>query len=192
MGSVGPPLPNTYAAVVDPETLEFLPVGEEGEIVISGPQVMKGYWNRPEETEKVFFYADEMKWFRTGDIGKMDEDGYFYIVDRLKDMIKYKGHSVYPREIEDIMFEHPAIKEVCVVGVPDPIAGETIKAFVALKPNFSGKITEQELIEWCKQRMAAYKYPRTIEFREELPKTTAGKYLRRVLKEEEIKKMSKK
>lgn len=192
MGSVGTPIPNTYAAVINPETMEFLPIGEEGEIVISGPQVMKGYWNRPEETEKVFFYADGMRWFRTGDIGKMDEDGYFYIVDRLKDMIKYKGHSVYPREIEDIMYEHPAIQEVCVVGIPDPNAGETIKAFVALKPNFRGKITEQEIIEWCKQRMAAYKYPRIIEFREELPKSTAGKYLRRVLREEEMKKTSKK
>lgn len=192
MGSVGTPIPNTYAAVINPETMEFLPIGEEGEIVISGPQVMKGYWNRPEETKQVFFYADGMRWFRTGDIGKIDEDGYFYIVDRLKDMIKYKGHSVYPREVEDVMYEHPAIQEVCVVGIPDPEAGETIKAFVALKPDCRGKITEQELIEWCKQRMAAYKYPRIIEFREELPKNIAGKYLRRVLREEEKKKTSKK
>ena len=188
VGSVGPPVPNTHAAVINPETMEFLPIGQEGEIVISGPQVMKGYWNRKDETEKVFFEADGMKWLRTGDIGKMDEEGYFYIVDRLKDIIKYKGHSVYPREIEDVMYEHPAIKEVCVVGIPDPVAGETIKAFVVLDEKYRGKITEQDIIEWCKKRMAAYKYPRMVEFRNELPKSAAGKYLRRVLRDEETKK----
>jgi len=188
VGSVGPPVPNTHAAVINPETMEFLPIGQEGEIVISGPQVMKGYWNRKDETEKVFFEADGMKWLRTGDIGKMDEEGYFYIVDRLKDIIKYKGHSVYPREIEDVMYEHPAIKEVCVVGIPDPVTGETIKAFVVLDEKYRGKITEQDIIEWCKKRMAAYKYPRMVEFRNELPKSAAGKYLRRVLRDEETKK----
>jgi long-chain acyl-CoA synthetase len=190
IGSVGPPIPNTYAGIIDPETMEFLPIGQEGELVVSGPQVMKGYWNRPGETENVFFYANGMKWLRTGDIAKMDEDGYFYIVDRLKDIIKYKGHSVYPREIEDVMYEHPAIHEVCVIGVPDPVAGETIKAFVVLKPEYKGKVGEQEIIEWCKQRMAAYKYPRMIEFRDELPKSAAGKYLRRLLRDEEMKKGS--
>jgi long-chain acyl-CoA synthetase len=168
--------------------MDFLGIGEEGEIVISGPQVMKGYWNRKEETEKVFFEAGGMRWLRTGDIGKMDEDGYFYIVDRLKDIIKYKGHSVYPREIEDVMYEHPAIKEVCVVGIPDEVAGETIKAFVVLDERYKGKITEQDIIEWCKERMAAYKYPRMVEFRDELPKSAAGKYLRRVLRDEELRK----
>lgn len=191
IGSVGPPIPNTYAGIIDPETLEFLSIGEEGEIVVSGPQVMKGYFNKPDETEKVFFYADGMRWLRTGDIGKMDEDGYFYIVDRLKDMIKYKGHSIYPREIEETMLKHPAIQEVCVIGIPDPIAGETIKAYVVLRPDYKGKITENELIEWSKQRMASYKYPRIIEFRDELPKSAAGKYLKRMLKEEETKKGSK-
>ncbi len=189
VGSCGPPIPNTYAAVIDPETMEFLGIGEEGELVISGPQVMKGYWNRKKETEDVFFEADGMKWLRTGDIAKMDEDGYFYIVDRLKDIIKYKGHSVYPREIEDVMYEHPAIKEVCVVGIPDEVAGETIKAFVVLDEKYKGRITEQDIIEWCKERLAAYKYPRIVEFREELPKSAAGKYLRRLLREEELKKL---
>ncbi|WP_048064321.1 long-chain-fatty-acid--CoA ligase [Archaeoglobus fulgidus] len=189
IGSVGPPIPNTYAAIINPETMEFLPIGEEGELVIAGPQVMKGYWNRPRETEDVFFEAGGMKWLRTGDIAKMDEDGYFYIVDRLKDIIKYKGHSVYPREIEDIMYEHPAIKEVCVIGLPDEVAGETIKAFVVLHEDYRGKITEQDIINWCKERMAAYKYPRIVEFRDELPKSAAGKYLRRILREEELKKM---
>ncbi|MEM2086600.1 MAG: long-chain fatty acid--CoA ligase [Archaeoglobaceae archaeon] len=188
IGSIGPPIPNTYAGVIDPSTLEFLPLGKEGELVISGPQVMKGYWNRPKETEEVFFYADGMKWLRTGDIAKIDEDGYFYIVDRLKDIIKYKGHSVYPREIEDVIYEHPAVQEVCVVGIPDPEAGENIKAFVVLKQEYRGKITEKELIEWCKERLATYKYPRIVEFREELPKSAAGKYLRRLLREESIRK----
>jgi acyl-CoA synthetase (AMP-forming)/AMP-acid ligase II len=175
--------------VIDPETLEFLPIGEIGEIVISGPQVMKGYWKRPKETEEVFFEAGGMKWLRTGDIGYMDEDGYLWIVDRLKDLIKYKGHSVYPREIEDIMYEHPAIKEVVVVGVPDPKAGETIKAYVVLEDGYVGKVSEQDIIDWCRERMAAYKYPRIVEFRDSLPKSAAGKYLRRVLRDEEIKKM---
>ncbi|MCS7129866.1 MAG: long-chain fatty acid--CoA ligase [Archaeoglobaceae archaeon] len=188
VGSVGPPIPNTFSAIVDPNTLEFLPIGKEGELVVSGPQVMKGYWNRPKETEDVFFYADGMKWLRTGDIAKMDEDGYVYIVDRLKDIIKYKGHSVYPREIEDVIYEHPAVQEVCVVGIPDPEVGENIKAFVVLKPDYRGKLTEKELIEWCKERLAAYKYPRIVEFREELPKSAAGKYLRRLLREESIRK----
>lgn len=188
IGSIGPPIPNTYAGVIDPSTLEFKGIGEEGELVVSGPQVMKGYWNRPKETEKVFFYADGMKWLRTGDIAKMDEDGYFYIVDRLKDIIKYKGHSVYPREIEDVIYEHPAVQEVCVVGIPDPEAGETIKAFVVLRPDYKGKLSEKELIDWCKERLATYKYPRLVEFRDELPKSAAGKYLRRLLREESIRK----
>jgi long-chain acyl-CoA synthetase len=190
VGSIGPPLPNTYAAIIDPQTLEFLPIGKEGELVISGPQVMKGYWNRPQETKEVFFYADGMKWLRTGDIARMDEDGYFYIIDRLKDIIKYKGHSVYPREVEDVIYEHPAVKEVCVVGLPDISAGgETIKAYVVLKPEYKGKVTEKEIIDFCKERLATYKYPRIVEFREELPKSAAGKYLRRVLREEELKKL---
>ncbi|MDK2876764.1 MAG: long-chain acyl-CoA synthetase [Archaeoglobaceae archaeon] len=190
VGSIGPPIPNTYAAVIDPQTMEFLPIGQEGELVVSGPQVMKGYWNRPRETEEVFFYADGMKWLRTGDIAKMDEDGYFYIVDRLKDIIKYKGHSVYPREIEDVIYEHPAVQEVCVIGVPDLAAGgETIKAYVVLRPEYRGKVTEKDIIEFCKERLATYKYPRIVEFRDELPKSAAGKYLRRLLREEELKKM---
>ncbi len=190
VGSIGQPIPNTYAAVIDPETLEFLPPSKEGELVISGPQVMKGYWNRPRETEEVFFYADGMKWLRTGDIAKMDEEGYFYIVDRLKDIIKYKGHSVYPREVEDVIYEHPAVQEVCVIGLPDISAGgETIKALVVLRPEYRGKVTEQDIINWCKERLAAYKYPRSVEFRNELPKSAAGKYLRRVLREEEMRKL---
>lgn len=151
---------------------------------------MKGYWNNPKETEDVIFHADGIKWLRTGDIAKMDEDDYFYIVNRLKEIIKCKGHSVYPREIEDVIYEHPAVQEVCVIGIPDLSAGgETIKALIVLKPEYRGKLTEKELIEWCKERLATYKYPRIVEFRNELPKSAAGKYLRRVLRDEELKKM---
>ena len=185
IGSIGPPLPNTYAGIIDSLSCKFLAPGESGELVVSGPQVMLGYWNRPEETEEVFFTVDNMKWLRTGDIAKMDEDGYFYIVDRLKDIIKYKGHSVYPREVEDVIYEHPGVQEVCVVGIPDITAGgETIKAFVVLSPEYRGKIKEEDIIEFCKKRLAAYKYPRIVEFKESLPKSAAGKYLRRVLREQ--------
>ncbi|MEM3593640.1 MAG: AMP-binding protein, partial [Candidatus Jordarchaeaceae archaeon] len=185
LGSIGPPIPNTLAGIVDPDTNKFLPIGEVGELVVSGPQVMLGYWNRPEETAKVFFEAGGYKWLKTGDLAKMDEDGYFYIVDRTKDIIKYKGHSVYPREIEEVLFQHPAVLEAAVIGVPDPEAGENIKAFVVLKPDYKGKVTEEEIKNWLKERVAAYKYPRFVEFIDALPKTIVGKVLRRVLREKE-------
>ncbi len=183
IGSIGTPIPGTLAGIIDPDTMKWLPPGKEGELVVSGPQVMKGYWNRPEETKKVFFEAGGRKWLRTGDIAKMDEDGYFWIVDRVKDIIKYKGHSVYPREVEEVLYEHPAVLEAAVVGVPDPEAGETIKAYVTLKPDYKGKVNEQEIIEWCKKRLATYKYPRSVEFIEQMPKSAAGKVLRRLLRE---------
>lgn len=188
VGSIGIPLPSTDAAIADLEKDEFLPPGEVGELVVKGPQVMKGYWNRPEETKNVFMTINGETWLRTGDIAKADEEGFFYIIDRKKDLIKYKGYSVYPREVEEVLYEHPAIKECAVVGVPDPKAGETIKAFVALKEEYKGKVTEKDIIEWAKERMAPYKYPRIVEFRDELPKTIVGKVLRRVLREEELKK----
>ncbi|WXG39721.1 MAG: AMP-binding protein [Candidatus Freyarchaeum deiterrae] len=189
LGSIGPPIPNTLAGVVDPESNKFLPIGEMGELVISGPQVMQGYWNRPEETKKVFFEAGGYKWLKTGDLAKMDDEGYFYIVDRTKDIIKYKGHSVYPREIEEVIFEHPAVLECAVIGIPDPKAGENIKAFISLKPECKGKITEEEMKNWIKERVAAYKYPRYVEFIDTIPKTIVGKVLRRVLREREAAKM---
>nr|MDO8080088.1 long-chain fatty acid--CoA ligase [Candidatus Freyarchaeota archaeon] len=187
-GSIGPPVLNTLAGIVDPETNEFLPIGELGELVVSGPQVMKGYWNRPEETTKVFFKAGGVKWLKTGDLARMDAKGHFYVVDRTKDIIKYKGHSVYPREIEEVLFEHEAVMDAAVIGVPDPDAGESIKVFVVLKPDFKGKVREDDILDWCKERMAAFKYPRYIEFRERLPKSLVGKTLRRVLREEEAQK----
>jgi len=187
-GSIGPPIPSTLAGIVDPETNEFLPIGEIGELVVSGPQVMKGYWKRPEETEDVFFEAGGYRWLKTGDIARMDEDGWFYIVDRTKDVIKYKGHSVYPREIEEVLYQHPAVLECAVIGVPDPQTGENIKAFISLKDEYKGKVTEQEIIEWSKKQLAAYKYPRMVEFVDAIPKTIVGKILRRVLREQEAEK----
>ncbi|MFB0563909.1 MAG: long-chain fatty acid--CoA ligase [Candidatus Lokiarchaeia archaeon] len=187
-GSVGPPLPNTLAGIVDPDTNEFFPIGELGELVVSGPQVMKGYWNSPEETEKVFFKAGGKKWLKTGDLAWMDEKGYFYIVDRVKDIIKYKGHSVYPREIEEVLFEHEAVMDAAVIGVPDPEAGENIKAFIVLKPDYKGRVEEYDILSWCKERMAAYKYPRSVEFVDGLPKSLVGKTLRRLLREMEAQK----
>lgn len=184
IGSIGLPWPDTDAAVVSLENDEKLPPGEIGEIIVKGPQVMMGYWNRPEETEMTL----KNGWLYTGDIGYMDEDGYFYIVDRKKDMIIASGFNIYPREIEEVLYEHSAIKEVAVAGVPDPYRGETVKAYIVLKEG--AKVTEEELDRFCRERLAAYKVPRIYEFRDELPKTTVGKILRRQLVEEEKKKMA--
>lgn len=154
-----------------------------GEIVVKGPQVMKGYWNRPEETEQTL----KDGWLLTGDIGYMDEKGYFYVVDRKKDMIIAGGFNIYPREIEEVLYEHPAIQEVVAAGVPDPYRGETVKAYVVLKEGES--LTEEELNEYSRKYLAAYKVPRIYEFRKELPKTAVGKILRRALVDEERKKI---
>ncbi|MHA1651136.1 MAG: long-chain-fatty-acid--CoA ligase [Candidatus Helarchaeota archaeon] len=186
-GSCGHPIASTLVGVVN-DNLEFLPIGEIGELVVAGPQVMLGYHNRPEDTEKVFFEAGGYKWLRTGDLARLDEEGYIFLIDRKKDLIKYKGHSVYPREIEEILYEHPAVLECTVIGVKDPERGENIKAYIILQPDYKGKITEQEIIEWAKENMAAYKYPRIVEFVGSLPKSAVGKILRRVLREEEAKK----
>ncbi|MBO8180538.1 MAG: long-chain fatty acid--CoA ligase [Archaeoglobus sp.] len=183
-GSIGVPFPDTYALVIDDEG-KVLPPGEVGELVIKGPQVMKGYYKMEEETKKVLVNG----WLLTGDMAKMDEDGYFYIVDRKKDMIIAGGYNIYPREVEEVLYEHPAVVEAAVVGVPDPYRGETVKAYIVLKPEYRGKVTEQEIIQFCKERLAAYKVPKLVEFRDELPKSAVGKILRRVLREEEVKKM---
>jgi long-chain acyl-CoA synthetase len=188
IGSVGPPVPNTLQAIMDPETGAFVPLGEAGELIVHGPQVMKGYWKRPQETEQVFLSIDGKKWLRTGDMGVLDEGGYLTIVDRAKELIKYKGHSVYPREIEEVLFQHPAVNQAAVIGVLDPVAGENIKAFVVLNGGYEGQITEAEIIAWTRERLAAYKYPRSIEFIKELPKSPVGKILKRVLRDRERKK----
>ncbi len=189
-GSIGLPVPNTLAGIADPDKPVFLPPNEVGELVVSGPQVMLGYYNMPEENEAVFFEKFGFRWFRTGDMAYMDEEGYFYIVERKKDLIKYKGYSVYPREVEEVLYSHEAVAEAAVVGIPDEKVGEIIKAFVVLKPEYKGKVSDEDLKKFLKENLAPYKVPKIIEFRDELPKSTVGKILRRVLREEEIKKKS--
>jgi long-chain acyl-CoA synthetase len=179
-GTIGMPLPDTLARVVDPgDPSRSLEVGQAGELALRGPQVMLGYWNRPEETAQVLRDG----WLLTGDMAVMDEEGYFSIVDRKKDLIIAGGYNVYPREVEEVLFQHPKIQEVCVAGVPDPYRGEMVKAFVVLRGG--ERATVEEIREFAKGRLAAYKVPRAVEFRDELPKTLIGKVLRRALVEEE-------
>lgn len=177
-GSIGVPWPDTEAKIVDLETEEPLPPGEIGELAVKGPQVMKGYWNRPEDTQAVMRDG----WLLTGDVAYMDGDGFFYIVDRKKDMINASGFNVYPREVEEVLFEHQAVMEAAVVGIPDSYRGETVKAFIVLKEG--AEVTREELDEFCRKRLSAYKVPKAYEFRKELPKTLVGKVLRRALAEE--------
>src|SRR5215210_1466540 len=179
-GSIGIPIPSTEARVVDVETGETeIPIGESGELIVKGPQVMKGYLNMPEETAK----AIKDGWLYTGDVAEMDEDGYFYIVDRKKDMIVASGYNVYPREIEEVLFEHPDVAEAAAIGVPDEYRGESVKAFVVKRSGAT--TTEEEMLAFCKERLAAYKAPKAVEFRDDLPKSAVGKLLRRVLVDEE-------
>jgi acyl-CoA synthetase (AMP-forming)/AMP-acid ligase II len=168
--------------IVDLESgLKELPPGEDGEILLKGPAIMKGYWNKPEETEK----ALKDGWLYTGDIGSMDEEGYLKFSGRKKELIKCSGYSVFPSEVEELFYRHPAVAEVAVIGIPDPYRGESPKAFIVLKSDYKGKVKEEEIMNWCKENMAAYKRPRLIEFRDELPKSGAGKVLRRILAGEE-------
>jgi long-chain acyl-CoA synthetase len=179
-GSIGLPLPDTDARIVDLASgAKTLGVGETGELAVKGPQVMKGYWRNPEETALILREG----WLLTGDIAHMDKDGYFYITDRKKDLIKTNGYSVYPRELEDILYEHPDVKLCAVVGKPNPLAGEIPKAFIVLKENAS---TSAEAIKaFVNDKMAPYKAIREVEFRSELPVSSAGKVLRRLLAKEE-------
>ena len=180
--SVGIPVCNSISKIMDLKTgTRELPPGEIGEIVVKGPMVIPGYWNKPEETA----HAIRDGWLYTGDVGKMDENGWFYVVDRKKDLINVSGFKVWPRDVEDVLYQHPAVREAAVIGVPDPYRGETVKAFVALKDGFMGRVKPEEFIEFCKSRMAAYKYPRVVEITPEIPKTTTGKFLRRELREKE-------
>lgn len=181
-GSIGLPLPDTELKIVDPEDPKRdLAVGEVGEVAIKGPQVFQGYWNRPDETAKVLFDG----WFITGDIGKQDEDGYFYIVERKKDMIIVGGFKVFPRDVEEVLFTHPKIQEASVVGVKDEYSGEAPKAFVVLKSGETA--TAQEILDFCAQHLAKFKVPKSVEFRDALPKTIIGKVLRRTLQEQAAK-----
>ncbi len=181
VGTIGVPLSDTDARIVDLETGgRTLPANEIGEVVVKGPQVMSGYWNRSDETAMVL----KDGWLYTGDIGYMDEQGYFTIVDRKKEMINVGGFNVYPRDVEEPLYEHPKVQEVVAVGLPDPYRGETVKVYIVLTEGQSA--TEQEIIDFCKERMAKYKVPTLVEFRRELPKSLVGKVLRRALREEEL------
>jgi len=183
-GFFGVPLPNVKAAVIDPDGTGFLPVGEVGEMILSGPNIMQGYWKRPESTKEVMLEIDGEIWMRTGDLVSMDEEGYFHFFDRKRDLIKYKGYSVFARHVEEVLYQHPQIKAAGVVGVPEPSVGHLIKAYVVLESEARGKVSEGEIIEFCCRKLAHYKVPKIVEFRGELPKTDVGKVSRRELREE--------
>ncbi|MEY2685056.1 MAG: Long-chain-fatty-acid--CoA ligase [Pseudomonadota bacterium] len=182
---LGIPFISTDARVVDPLTLEALSQGEAGEIVVSGPQVFSGYWKRPDATEAAFFERDGKRFFRTGDLGRVDEEGYFFITDRLKRMINASGYKVWPAEVEALMFKHPAIAEACVIGTVDAYRGESVKAVVVLRPEAKGQVTDTEIVAWCREHMAAYKVPRVVQFADALPKSGSGKVMWRLLQEAE-------
>lgn len=187
-GTVGFPLPDTYVKIVDPEDpTHVLPWGEEGELAIKGPQLMKGYWNKDEETAKII---TKDGYYLSGDIGKLDEDGYLTITDRKKNMIDVSGLKVYPREVEEVLFEHPAVAEVAVIGIPHKFKGETVKAFIVLRDNETA--TEAEMIDFCKGRLARFKVPTAVEFLDELPRSAVGKILHRELRSKEWQKAGKK
>lgn len=180
IGTIGLPVPETVSAIVDEETGQFVPPGQRGELVVRGPQVMREYWKRPDETAKVL----KDGWLHTGDIGVMSEDGYFTIVDRIKDVIIASGYKIFPHDVEEVLFHHPAVSEATVIGVPDPYRGETVRAYIVLKPG--QHVTADELTEFCKERLAVYKVPKQFIFRDALPKSLIGKVLRRELREQAI------
>jgi fatty-acyl-CoA synthase len=182
---LGVPFVGTDARVVDPVTLAELPLGESGEIVVHGPEVFRGYWKRPEATEAAFFERDGKRFFRTGDMGRVDEDGYFFITDRLKRMINASGYKVWPAEVEALMFKHPAIAEACVIGTRDAYRGESVKAVVVLRAEAKGRTTEADIVAWCREHMAVYKVPRVVVFADSLPKSGSGKVMWRLLQEAE-------
>ena len=183
---LGIPFMSVDARVVDPETLKELPQGESGEIVMSGPQIFKGYWKRPEATASAFFQRDGKSFFRSGDMGRIDEEGYFFMTDRLKRMINASGFKVWPAEVEALMFKHPAIQEACIISTKDAYRGESVKAVVVLRSTHKGQVSEQDIIDWCRDTMAVYKVPRVVEFIEVLPKSGSGKVMWRALQEAEM------
>ena len=184
VGSFGVPLPNTVAGILDPESTQFLPIGEIGELVLKGPTIAKGYWKNPGATKETFADIDGEIWLRTGDLCRMDEDGYFFFYDRKRDMIKHKGKIVFARDVEEVLAAHPQIKETGVIGVPDPQVGEKVKAVVVLESEARGKLSELEIMKYCAERLPDYKCPTIVEFRGEIPKTDVGKVSRRELREE--------
>jgi len=182
---LGIPFMSVDARVVDPETLEEVPPGQSGEIVMHGPQIFNGYWKRPDATEAAFFDMDGKRFFRSGDLGRVDEDGYFFITDRLKRMINASGFKVWPAEVEALMFKHPAIQEACIISTRDAYRGETVKAVVVLRASHQGQLNEQDIIEWCRENMAIYKAPTHVQFADALPKSGSGKVMWRALQEAE-------
>ena len=160
-------------------------IGEVGEIIMHGPQVFLGYWNKPDDTAQVFIELDGKRFFRSGDLGRMDEDGYFFIVDRLKRMINASGYKVWPTEVESLMYQHPAVQEACIIGAKDAHRGETVKAVIVARAEWRDRVEAQAIIDWCREHMAAYKVPRLIEFVDALPKSGSGKIMWRELQERE-------
>ena len=183
---LGIPFMSVDSRVVDPETLVELPQGESGEIVMSGPQVFKGYWKRPDATASAFFERDGKSFFRSGDMGRIDEEGYFFMTDRLKRMINASGFKVWPAEVEALMFKHPAIQEACIISTKDAYRGESVKAVVVLRSTHKGQVSEQDIVDWCRETMAVYKMPRVVEFIDALPKSGSGKVMWRALQEAEM------
>ncbi|KQO25326.1 long-chain fatty acid--CoA ligase [Acidovorax sp. Leaf76] len=182
---LGIPFMSTDARVVDPDTLQEMPVGEQGEIIIHGPEVFEGYWKRPDATASAFIEFEGKRFFRSGDLGRMDEDGYFFLTDRLKRMINASGFKVWPAEVEALMFRHPAIQEACIIAAKDSYRGETVKAVVVLRASHKDTTTEQQIIDWCRENMAVYKVPRIVQFVSALPKSGSGKVMWRALQEQE-------
>ncbi len=182
---LGIPFMGVSARVVDPETLKTMPVGEQGEIIMSGPQIFQGYWKRPEATAEVFVEIEGQRFFRSGDLGHMDEDGYFFLTDRLKRMINASGFKVWPAEVEALMFAHPAIQEACIIATHDSYRGESVKAVVVLRQSHKETVSAQDIMDWCRDHMAVYKIPRSVEFLDALPKSGAGKVMWRLLQEKE-------
>jgi fatty-acyl-CoA synthase len=182
---LGIPFMSCDARVVDPDTLQEMPVGEQGEIIVHGPMVFNGYWKRPEATAAAFIEFEGKRFFRTGDLGRVDEDGYFFITDRLKRMINASGFKVWPAEVEALMFRHPAIQEACVISARDAYRGETVKAVVVLRPQFKGQVSQEDVVAWCRENMAVYKVPRAVQFVDALPKSGSGKVMWRTLQEAE-------
>ncbi|MFZ2309251.1 MAG: long-chain fatty acid--CoA ligase [Rhodoferax sp.] len=182
---LGIPFMGTDARVIDPDTLQEMPVGESGEIIMHGPEVFAGYWKRPDATEAAFIELDGKRFFRSGDIGMVDEDGYFFLTDRLKRMINASGFKVWPAEVEALMYRHPAIAEACIISTPDSYRGESVKAVIVLRATHRDLVTEQDIIDWCRENMAVYKVPRVVQFVTALPKSGAGKVMWRSLQEAE-------
>lgn len=184
VGSIGIPVSGTLAAIVNPDSDEFLPLGEIGELVVAGPQVTQGYWNNLQATKDCEAIIDGFRWWRTGDLARMDEEGYFYIYDRKRDLIKYKGLRVYAREVEEVLKTHPQIREVGVIGARDVKVGENVKAFIVLEPDARGKLSEEDIMNYCREKLTPYKIPKIVEFVGEIPKTDVGKVSRRELRDE--------